>query len=212
MTTSVAPSIAHKKPQVFQTWESLKRSNTIFARNNEMAEQRTSLREGQMPSCIVLSCSDSRVSPEIIFNANLGELFVVRVAGEVVDTTVLHSIEYAVGMFHPSTIVVLGHAQCGAVIAALQRLQEPCHIYGPEDRYLHGILNPIEQAILAARIDIHAPEALEAAIQANVRHAAYGLAGKSTCIADALAAKKLIIVGAEYCLGSGIVEELFIIE
>jgi len=192
-------------------WKTLENGNKKFVTNHEQVKRRNKVKDAQTPPCIVLSCADSRVPPEIIFDQELGQLFVVRTAGEVVDDVVVDSIEFAVRQFKSSTIVVLGHSNCGAVIGALDHLLANDGVPDKPHGHYGAVLIPIERAIIQAKIDINAPDALEQATQTNVRYMAEQLISNSKTIKDAIKAKKLSIVGAEYYLDSGNVKKLFVI-
>jgi len=191
-------------------WDSLLKSNKKFVKNHTFAKQRAQLKNEQNPPVIVLSCSDSRVPPELIFDKKLGSLFVVRVAGEVVDDVVIDSIEYAVNHFDVRTIVVLGHSGCGAVDGALKHLRKNGGVKDKPRGHLGAVLIPIETAILEAGIDINGTKALEESIQTQVKYAANQLISRSQAISDALRDGRLIITGAEYFLNAGKVDQLFV--
>ena len=159
-----------------------------------------------------MGCSDSRVSPAIILQQKLGELFVVRVAGEVADDVVIDSIEYAVEHFSTCTLVVLGHSKCGAVTGALEHLRENGGEIDTQDGHQNAVLIPIERAILAAGINIYAPNALELSIKANVHYVAQQLLENSPEITAAVNNGTLTIIGAEYFLDCGNIQQLFIIK
>jgi len=190
-------------------WNSLLKANKKFIKNNSFAKQRGLLKNGQNPSVIVLSCSDSRVPPELIFNQKLGSLFVVRIAGEVVDDVVIDSIEFAVRTFDIQLIVVLGHSDCGAVAGALKHLQNNDGRVDRSRKHLNAVLIPIEKAIIEAGIDLHGVHALEQSIQANVKYVADQLLSRSKTISDACKTGQIILVGAEYLLNTGRVNQLF---
>lgn len=192
-------------------WDSLLQSNNTFVRNSTFAQQRTQLKTEQNPPIIILSCSDSRVPPELIFDRQLGSLFVVRVAGQVIDNVVIDSIEYAVTHFDAHVIVVLGHSNCGAVAAALEHLQKNNGAINKASGHLNAVLIPIGTAILEAGIDIHGAKALEKSIQAHIQYAANQLITRSKTISHAVKSKQLVIVGAEYYLRKGKVKQLFVI-
>lgn len=195
-------------------WERLLKGNEHFIRNPKYAKQRARVADGQNPPFVILSCSDSRVPPEIVFDqTKLGELFVARTAGNTTDTIVIDSLEFAVTTWDVTTLVVLGHTHCGAVEGALARLRQN---NGKID-YIHGdhllaVLIPIEKAIVKAGIDIYAPDALKLSTRANVAYSAKQLIKRSPRIAKALEDDQIIIVGAEYNLKSGRVKELFTID
>ena len=127
------PKRDNKIEAAHQALKLLKEGNARFVSGNltpkdHYAEDRLKLSEGQHPFAVVLCCSDSRVSPEILFDQQLGDLFVIRNAGNVVDEDVLGSIEYAVEHLESPLVVILGHSSCGAVTAACQGAELPGHI------------------------------------------------------------------------------------
>lgn len=194
-------------------WNKLLKENEKFVDNPKYAKEREGLLRGQNPRYVILSCSDSRVPPEIIFEQGLGDLFVARVAGNVADPVVIDSIEFAVGHYDVTTLIVMGHTHCGAVEGALARLRKNHgkidHIEGD---HLNAVLIPIETAIIKAGIDIYGSDALELAIKANVAYVVKQLLKRSPVISKAVKDGQIIIVGAEYRLKSGRVEQLFIVE
>jgi len=190
-------------------WNSLLEANKKFIKNNSLVKQRRVLKNGQNPSVIILSCSDSRVPPELIFNQKLGSLFVVRIAGGVVDDVVTDSIEFAVRTFDVRLIVVLGHSDCGAVAGALKHLQKNGGIVDKSRKHLNAVLIPIEKAIIEEGIDVHGVHALEQSIQSNVKYVANQLLSRSKTISDVCKAGHVILVGAEYLLNTGQVKQLF---
>lgn len=191
-------------------WNSLLKSNKKFVKNHTFKKQRALLKNEQNPAVIVLSCSDSRVPPELIFDKKLGSLFVVRVAGEVVDDVVIDTIEYAINHFDAHVIIVLGHSGCGAVAGALKHLQKNGGVTDKPRGHLGAVLIPIEKAIVEDGINVHAANALEESIQAHVKYAANQLISHSHAICSALADGELIIVGAQYFLNTGKVDQLFV--
>lgn len=158
--------------------------------------RRDALTSGQQPYAIVLSCADSRVVPELAFDTGLGELFVVRVAGNVANTSSMASIEYAVAHCGSTVIVVLGHQSCGAVTAAVS---------GGDNGYnLNHLLSHITPAIGACE----AGTAVNDVVKKNAEMTAAELANRSNIIGDALKAGKIKIVPAYYNLDSGKVDFL----
>ena len=151
---------------------------------------------GQQPNVIVLSCSDSRVSPELIFDQSLGDLFVIRTAGNVADPVGLGSIEYAVEHVHASVLVVLGHQKCGAVIAACSGEKMP-------SRNLEAIVDKIEPAVTQAKTYAKGDDLVESAIKENVRQSAKSVQANSEILRAAVAAGKLSVIEAEYQLDTG---------
>ncbi len=158
--------------------------------------RRTELTQGQQPHTIVLSCADSRVVPELAFDAGLGELFVVRVAGNVANTSSLASMEYAVAHCGSKVIVVLGHQSCGAVTAA---------VGGGDNGYnLNHLLSHIAPAIGAADSE----SSVNDIVKINAKLNAQELITRSKIIGDAAAAGSIKIVPAYYNLDSGKVDFL----
>jgi carbonic anhydrase len=165
------------------------------------AERRRELAKGQHPRAIVLSCSDSRVPPEYVFDQQLGEVFVVRTAGNVADGVALGSIEYAVEHLDIPVIVVLGHRSCGAVRAALEARQKHFHARGNLAEVLQLVMPAVAQAEMSG-----APDILNASIDANVTLEAKALVKRSRVIAERVKSGKVKIVTAVYDLESGKVE------
>ena len=153
---------------------------------------------GQSPFAIILCCSDSRVPPEVVFDQNVGDLFVVRVAGNVVEPTLLGSIEYAASVLGTRLVVVLGHSNCGAVTAALKEMRNESSLNSPN---LLAIVNRIRPAI-------RADQTLEEAIRANVAASAKQLQADSQVVNDLVANRELAIVSAEYSIETGKVSYL----
>jgi len=157
--------------------------------------RRAVLAKGQSPFATVLSCADSRVPPEIVFNTGLGDLFVVRAAGEVVDRSVLASIEYAVEHVHTPVVVVMGHEFCGAVTAAIETTTS----LGPN---LDFMLNAIKPAVTRTAT-VAQKERLKAAILANVDIAVNDTLTQSTILRHLVDEGTVTIFGAYYELESG---------
>jgi carbonic anhydrase len=179
----------------------LKAGNQRFAENRathdrQQADRRAEVAKGQKPFAIVVCCSDSRVGPEIVFDQGLGDLFVVRTAGNVVDDVGLGSIEYAVEHFGAQLVVVLGHSHCGAVSAALSG--------GEVHGHVRAIVEAIKPTIEKAKDQPGNP--LENAVRANVRGVVKRLENAPPVLADRIKAGKLKIVGACYDLESGLVK------
>jgi len=169
----------------------------------DVARAAATARDGQFPLATVLSCSDSRVPVEIVFDAGIGDLFVVRVAGNVADVDEIGSIEYGVGHLGTPLLVVLGHSKCGAVTAVVT------------DAEVHGLIPPlvenIRPAAAAARQafpDLAAADLVPEAIRANVWQTIDDICHNSPATRELLAAGKLMIVGAVYDLETGSVNWL----
>jgi carbonic anhydrase len=157
------------------------------------APTREALTKGQNPFAIVLSCADSRVPPEYIFNQGLGDLFVVRAAGEVVDKSVMASLEYGAEHLHIPLLVVMGHEACGAVKAAVENTP----VEGPNLQYLVKAIRQGTDRTPAEKRE------LRDAILANVEEVINDLMAGSQLVRHAVGAGTLQVVGAYYELGSG---------
>jgi carbonic anhydrase len=163
-------------------------------------ERRVELARGQAPFCVLFGCSDSRVSPELLFGRGLGELFIVRNAGNTVDTAALGSIEYGVGVLGCPLIVVLGHENCGAVAAAIEVVEKNATFPG----VIGEMIQPIIPAVLAARGRPGQP--LDNAAVANAGRVAARLKTQSSIIQEAVRQNKLMVVAARYDLDDGDVD------
>jgi carbonic anhydrase len=162
-------------------------------------EKRQELTKGQHPFATILSCSDSRVAPEVIFDEGLGDVFIVRVAGNVVEPTTLGSIEYGAEHLHTPLLVILGHESCGAVKATLEAKGKP-------EGNIGAILKKIMPAVNTAKKAKKDPdETLNLAVQENVKNT-YKDIMKSKIVRELVHEGKLKIVAAEYYLGTGKVE------
>lgn len=191
-----------------QTLQRLVDGNKRFAQGESIhpnlgIELRNALIKEQKPYAAILSCSDSRVPIEIIFDVGLGELFVVRSAGHVLSKEALGSLEYAVGELGVKLIMILGHGNCGAVKSALN--------YYDTNQYEN--LSPNIQAILnhiyPVFENLEQPEEMDiltAAIRANIKYQVDDLINTDSYLAKKIKDKELIIVGAKYCLASGLIE------
>ena len=179
-------------------------ANQLTIKDSSGPGTRQALAAGQRPYAIILSCSDSRVPPEIIFDKGLGEIFVVRVAGNIPDPVILGSIEYATEHFGSPIIVVLGHKRCGAVTAAVESQGHPHGNIG-------AIITTIAPAVEQARKD--APGAsksdlVESAIDYNIKLVAKSLLKQSPVIRSLAEAGKVKIISAKYDLDDGTVRIL----
>jgi carbonic anhydrase len=164
----------------------------------EIAEARSAVAKSQNPFAVIVGCSDSRVGPETVFDQGVGSLFVVRTAGEVMDTAALGSIEYAVEHLGTPLIVVLGHERCGAVSAAVAGATEHGH--------LAALLKAIEPAIKQTKGKPGDP--VENAVRAQALDVAAQLRSTQPILAERVQAGKLKIVAARYDLDTGKVELL----
>lgn len=166
------------------------------------AKRRLELAKGQAPFCAYVTCSDSRVPPELLFGRGLGELFIIRNAGNTVDTVAMGSIEYAVAELRVPLVVVMGHEACGAVKAAQAVVEENARFPGAID----DMIEPIIPAVLEAR-DENGHIELEDAVHQNVRRVVYKLRNEADPILlEPQEQGKLRVVGAYYDLDEGRVE------
>ncbi len=163
---------------------------------NQTVARRAEVAKGQHPFAVILGCADSRVPPEIIFDQGLGDLFVIRVAGNVVDDVVMDSIEYAAEHLGVQLIVVLGHTRCGAVDATVKGGEAAGHI-----RSLVEAIRPAVEKAKGQPGDL-----LTNAVKANVEMVVDRLKSSKPILAESVEAGRLKIVGARYDLESGVVE------
>lgn len=167
--------------------------------------RREALAEGQQPFAIVLGCSDSRVPAELIFDQGLGDLFVIRVAGNIVAPSQVGSVEFAAARFGARLVVVLGHTQCGAVQAALEEAATPA----PHSTNIKSIVDRIRpsiETVLAIAPSGDSQRLLDQAIRANVRASADHLRHGSPLLEQLIQSNGLGVVGAEYSLETGEVD------
>ncbi len=162
--------------------------------------------DAQEPFAVVLGCSDSRAPAEIVFDQGIGDLFVVRVAGNVVQPSLVGSVEFACSKFGTRLVVVLGHSNCGAVRATLDALQSPEGRVPANIGAITEFIRPSVEAALASDREADADDIVEKAVRANVRTSADTLRNASEIIARLERDEGLVIVGAEYSLETGLVE------
>ena len=185
-----------------QAWLALKEGNERFVAGSpehpsQSIEHRASLAVAQRPTAVVFGCADSRVAAEIIFDQGLGDMFVVRTAGHVIDSAVLGSIEYAVTVLDVPLIVVLGHDSCGAVQATLDALDEGKVPGG----FVRDVVERVTPSIMLGR-----REGLTRVDEFETRHVietGTQLLARSIAIADRIKNGELAIVGVTYCLADG---------
>jgi carbonic anhydrase len=168
--------------------------------------RRLELTASQAPFATILGCSDSRVPVEIVFDQGLGDLFVIRVAGNIVAPSLIGSVEFAAEQFGTHLVVVLGHTQCGAIETTLQQLRRPVE---NQSRNLHSIVDlirPSVEGLLATELR-HDHRALgQAAVRANIRASVQHLRHGSDVIEQLIQKAGLMVVGAEYSLETGVVD------
>lgn len=164
--------------------------------------------DGQSPFAIVLACSDSRVPVEFVFDQGFGDLFVIRIAGNVVAPSQIGSIEFAASTFGTGLVVVLGHSNCGAVVAALQELSLQQTNRSPNLRAIVDRVKPSIEHLLETQEHADDDALTAAAVRANIRASVEQLSHGSRILEQLVDAGDLLIVGAEYCLETGKVEFL----
>ncbi len=193
-----------------QALERLKQGNVRFTTNVRSIEslggkqQREALVGGQKPFAIVLSCSDSRAPSELLFDCGLGDLFVVRVAGNVVAPTIVGSVEFAAATFGTELIVVMGHTRCGAVVATVDALRSGRGAISENVRDIVDRIAPgVAELVNGGK---NGEDVIGPAIRANVRVSANHLRHGSPVLEERIAAGRLAVVGAEYSLETGEVD------
>jgi carbonic anhydrase len=167
---------------------------------------REALVAGQEPFAIILGCSDSRVPAELVFDQSFGDLFVIRVAGNIVAPSQVGSVEFAASRFGTSLVVVMGHSQCGAIVATLEELQGRAPDQSGNLRSIVDRVRPAVEPLLAGGRNPDPNTLLREAVRANVRASVRHLRHGSELLERLIPEKGLLIVGAEYSLETGVVE------
>jgi carbonic anhydrase len=191
--------------------ERLREGNARFlsgVRSGDMTSEsrRNQLASGQEPFATILGCSDSRVPAEIVFDQSLGDLFVIRVAGNIVAPSQVGSVEFAAARFGTRLVVVLGHSQCGAILATLEEIRQATENQSRNLRSIVDRVRPSVEALLATELR-HDPKALvREAVRANVRVSANHLRHGSEILEQMIRKDGLLVVGAEYSLETGAVD------
>lgn len=168
--------------------------------------RRGELLKDQKPRAIILGCSDSRVPAEMVFDQGLGDLFVIRVAGNIVAPSQIGSVEFAAAMYGTPLVVVLGHSWCGAVLATLDELTRRTQHRSENLRSIVDRVKPSVQSLMAADPDQTYDNLLDKAVKANVRASVERLRHGSEILERLIRQDQLLIVGAEYSLETGVVE------
>lgn len=181
--------------------ENLRQTDNLHLSEDRRAE----LAKSQEPHAIVLGCSDSRAPAELLFDQGLGELFVIRVAGNIVAPSQIGSVEFAAAQFQTRLVVVLGHSQCGAVRASLLHLRRDSPNPSPNIRF---IVSRVGKAIapLLSGAENDPEDLMEKAVRANVRASCNKLRHGSTALERLIKSDGLVIVGAEYSIETGLVD------
>jgi carbonic anhydrase len=192
--------------------ERLREGNARFVSNVRSHDafvshtRRMELAAGQEPFAIILGCSDSRVPAEIVFDQGLGDLFVIRVAGNIVAPSLVGSVEFAAERFGTRLVIVLGHTQCGAILATIETLQRPAE---KQSRNLKAIVDRVRPSV-EPLFRSHATDDMDTlvknAVRANIKASADQLRHGSPLLEQLIQDDGLLIVGAEYSLETGVVE------
>ena len=192
-----------------EAFNRLKEGNQRFAahvKSDDIQLKKTELISVQEPVAIILGCSDARVPAEMVFDQGLGDLFVIRVAGNIVAPSQVGSVEFAASRFGTRLVVVLGHSTCGAILATLEELQSPG---SNRSRNLASIVDrvrPSVEPLLATELANDRPKLIREAVRANIRASAAHLRHGSQILEQLVQKEGLIVVGAEYSLETGVVD------
>jgi carbonic anhydrase len=195
-----------------QALERLQQGNRRFVSGTGRSEalldhtRRAELAQAQNPFAIVLGCSDSRVPAEIVFDQGLGDLFVIRVAGNIVAPSQVGSVEFAASRFGTRLVVVLGHSQCGAILATLEELHRPTANQSRNLRSIVDRVRPSVEGLLATELDHDHDALVKQAVRANIRASASHLRHGSEVLEQLIEKDELLVVGAEYSLETGLVD------
>ena len=168
--------------------------------------RRSELAAGQEPFAIILGCSDSRVPAEIVFDQGLGDLFVIRVAGNIVAPSQVGSVEFAAERFGTRLVVVLGHSKCGAILATLEELGRPSEYQSRNLRSIVDRIRPSVEPLLGTDLGDHPDALVRQAVRANIRVSANHLRHGSEVLEQLIQKDGLLVVGAEYSLETGVVD------
>ena len=192
--------------------QALKEGNRRYALGRQQAQdgnaRRKELLEGQAPFATILGCSDSRVPAELVFDQGLGDLFVIRIAGNVVAPSQIGSVEFASEFFKTRLVVVLGHTQCGAVQATLDRHQGGLDARSQNLDAIVDRISPTVIKLLKAQDRLEPEQLMQAAVRANIQASVQRLRHGSPFLESLVQSGELLIVGAEYSLETGVVEFL----
>jgi len=192
--------------------ERLRKGNRRFAsgessRERDLGEsRRAEIAKQQEPFAVILGCSDSRVPVEILFDQGLGDLFVIRVAGNIVAPSQIGSVEFACARFGTRLVVVLGHSQCGAIIATLEELQQPTERQSRNLRSIVDRVRPSVEGMLRTELRHDRDALIRHAVRANVGISVSHLRHGSEILEQLIESDGLVVVGAEYSLERGEVE------
>ncbi|HOX20033.1 MAG TPA: carbonic anhydrase [Gemmatimonadales bacterium] len=190
----------------------LREGNARFASNVRGPDtivshtRRPELPTDQEPLAIILGCSDARVPAELVFDQGLGDLFVIRVAGNIVAPSLVGSVEFAASKFGTRLVVVLGHSKCGAVTATLDELQRPSENQSRNLRSIVDRIRPSVEGLLGTNLTHDREAIIEQAVRVNIRASANHLRHGSEVLEQLIREDGLLVVGAEYSLETGEVD------
>lgn len=168
--------------------------------------RRNALVEGQAPFAIILGCSDSRVPAELVFDQGLGDLFVIRVAGNIVAPSQVGSVEFAAHQFGIPLVIVMGHSDCGAIGATLDALQHQSEGISPNITAIVERIRPAIEPLLSDSGFLVSSQLIDKAVRANVKESVKQLSHGSKLLETMIQENRLRVVGAEYCLQTGVVD------
>jgi carbonic anhydrase len=192
--------------------ERLKAGNARYVQNVRSIDSmlshshRGDLLQPQTPFAIILGCSDSRAPAEIVFDQGLGDLFVIRIAGNIVAPSGIGSVEFAASRFGTRLVVVLGHSRCGAILATLEELRRPTENQSRNLRSIVDRVRPSVESLLATESRPDYDSIVDEAVRANIRASVRNLRKGSEILEQLVQDGSLTIVGAEYSLETGLVE------
>lgn len=181
-------------------------ASNIQADDGQLSTRPAEVANAQRPFAIILGCSDSRVPAEIVFDQGLGDLFVIRVAGNIVAPSQIGSVEFAATKFGTRLVVVLGHSECGAIEETVRQLHAPTDNRSRNLRSIVDFIRPSVESLLAQGLGDDPEAVMELAVRANIRASAEHMRHGSDILEELERDEGLVIVGAEYSLDTGLVD------
>ena len=179
-----------------------------LGRNDELSSEsrRRALATRQQPFAIILGCSDSRVPAELIFDQGLGDLFVIRVAGNIVAPSQIDSVEFSAVLHRARLVVVLGHTQCGAILSTIEALNQPADDQARKLRSIVDRVRPSVEMLMETEVGKNRDELIRHSVRNNIRMSVNQLRRGSAALEHLIEHEGLRVVGAEYSLETGVVE------
>ena len=190
----------------------LREGNQRFAANVRGVDtfithmRRAELAAGQQPFAIILGCSDSRVPAELVFDQGLGDLFVIRVAGNIIAPSLVGSVEFAAARYNTRLVVVLGHTQCGAILATVEQLEAGSQNPSPNLQSIVDRVRPSVEPLFKTNLKNDHDALVAKAVRANIRASANHLRHGSKILEELIQNNGLMVVGGEYSLETGVVD------